>query len=240
MKSTIKNIAIAAVAASSIGLVGCGGADKNVWIADNTGTLGYVNVDTGEVTVVGAMGVTMTDIAFDPEGNLYGITFSDFYSIDKETGEATLIGPHNNDSGAKNALVFDTDGTLYAAWDALYTIDTATGASNLIGNGGTVYVSSGDLAFHKGDLYLSSNDSANGIDELVTLDVATGGATEIGELGVSSTFYGLLSNKNTLYAVQGTTIFSLDAATAESTEVVNYGENGLGLAWGSAFESEAK
>ncbi|MCG8671833.1 MAG: hypothetical protein MI867_20685 [Pseudomonadales bacterium] len=240
MKNKIKTIALATIAASSIGLTGCGGADKNLWLADNTGNLGYVNVDTGEVTVVGAMGVTMTDIAFDPDGNLYGITFSDLYSIDKDTGVATLIGPHNNDSGAKNSLVFDADGVLYAAWDALYTIDTATGLSNLIGNGGTVYVSSGDLAFHKGELYLSSNDSGNGVDELVSLDVATGGATEIGELGESSTLYGLSSNKNSLYGVQGTTVFTIDTATAEKTEVVNYADNGLSVAWGSAFESEAK
>ena len=182
----------------------------------------------------------MTDIAFDPEGNLYGITFTDLYSIDKETGVATLIGNHQNDSGAKNALVFSKDGTLYSAWDALYTIDPATGMSTLIGNAGDVYRSSGDLAFFKDELYMSSHDEVNGGDELLVMSTLDGSALGVGSLGEEATFYGLSANKNTLYTVQGTTIYSVDPETGVLTEEASFADQGLGAGYGSAFETEAK
>lgn len=228
-----------ALLASSVALTGCV-PDKNIWIADSAGGLGYVNVDTGEVTLVGNTETVFTDIAFDPDGNLYGITFSALYTIDKATAQATLIGPHNNDSGAKNSLVFSSDGTLYAAWDALYTIDTTTGMSNLIGNGGTVYSSSGDLAFHKGNLYMTSVDNVDLTDELHLMDPLTGASEEIGTIGDRYRFFGLSSNKNTLYTIEGTTIYSVNPTTAELTQVASFAGSELTSVMGSAFEGEAK
>jgi len=45
---------------------------------DSTGNLGKVDVASGAATLVGNMGHSMTDIAFDSNGNLYGITSSEF------------------------------------------------------------------------------------------------------------------------------------------------------------------
>ncbi|MDX1693459.1 MAG: hypothetical protein R3208_06825 [Ketobacteraceae bacterium] len=241
MKDVIRKIAVSSAISGALVLSGCGGqTETRLWVSDAEGDLGYVNVDTGEVTVVGNMGVQMTDIAFDPQGNLYGITFTQLYAINKDTAEATLIGAHNNDSGSKNSLVFDNDGTLYAAWDALYTIDVSSGMSNLIGNGGTVYRSSGDLAFHKGELYLASRSSAGTGDDLVVLSTLDGGSALVGPLGDQPVFYGLSSNKKSLYTVSGTTVYSVDPATADISEVVSFADSEIGPAFGSAFPNEAK
>jgi MYXO-CTERM domain-containing protein len=119
-------------AASLLLLSGAASASPILWVGDGDGTLGTVDVATGTATVIGEMGLTMTDIAFDPLGNLWGL----------------------------NSLVFGADGTLYAANSGLYTINTTTGAATLVGSGGG-YGSSGDLAFIGDSLYLSSVSGDN-------------------------------------------------------------------------------
>jgi sugar lactone lactonase YvrE len=129
-----------------------------LWSGDSSGRLGTVDVATGDVNVIGSMGVTMTDIAFDPDGNLWGITFGSLYKIDKTTATSTLVG---NLGTSANSLVFNSSGVLYTANSSLYTIDTTTGAASLVGNGGDSYSSSGDLAFVDGNLFLSSTGGDN-------------------------------------------------------------------------------
>ena len=43
-------------------------------VDDAVGNLGTVDVATGSASVIGNMGVTMTDIAFSPTGQLFGVT----------------------------------------------------------------------------------------------------------------------------------------------------------------------
>jgi len=202
-----------------------------LWVGDNSGTLGTVDVDTGNVNVIGSMGVTMTDIAFDPSGNLYGVTFSALYSINKVTGSTTQIGSLGGAS--VNSLVFDSAGNLYAANNSLYTINVATGAATVVGTGGS-YSSSGDLAFIGGELFLSSVG-----DSLFKLDTLTGIGTLVGAIG-SSAVYGLATDNNIdLYGLTSTTVLSINTATGAGSALVNYGGQGLNAAWGSAFLSEA-
>lgn len=235
----LKEKIIAAIGVAAL-LSGCGGGSNDLWIVDKDGGLGYVNVTTGQLTYIGNMGVVLTDIAFDPQGNLYGISFGDLYSINKQTAQVTMIGSHNNGTGAKNSLVFSSDGRLFAAWDALYTLDVATGTSTLIGNGGDTYRSSGDLAFHKGKLYMSSRDIDSTGDELLEMNIANGSGTSVGTLGAESLYYSLSSNRSKLYTVKGTQIYSVDPTTAALTAVANYAGGALGLANGSGFANEAK
>ena len=48
-------------------------------VDDSSGILGRVDVATGSVSVIGNMGVVMTDIAFNPTGQLFGLSFTGFY-----------------------------------------------------------------------------------------------------------------------------------------------------------------
>lgn len=205
-----------------------------LWVDDSSGKLGKVDVATGAVTMVGDMGIAMTDIAFDPSGNLFGISFSKLYSINQVSAVPTLIG----DLGTSlNSLVFSSIGTLYGANTSLYSIDTLTGHASNIGNGGVAYGSSGDLAFVNGNLYLSSTSPVS--DSLIQIDKATGAGTNIGSIGVRNVF-GMATNDNVhLYGVAGTSIYSIDPLTGYGDFLVNYGGHGLGAANGTAFFYES-
>lgn len=201
-----------------------------LWVGDGDGTLGTVDVATGTATVVGQMPVTMTDIAFDPSGNLWGITFTQLYQINPTTAAATLVG---NLGTSANSLVFGADGTLYTANSSLFTVNTSTGAASLIGGGGR-YGSSGDLAFIGGNLYLSSVG-----DNLFAINTATGVGTLVGPIGFSSVFGLATDNNIDLYGITGTNVLGISTATGAGTILVNYAGTSLGGAFGSAFLSES-
>jgi hypothetical protein len=136
-------------------------ADPILWVNDSNGVLGTVDVSTGNVHVIGNTGAALTDIAFAPNGDLYGISFENLYSINPVTAvtaAATVVGATDIPDGI--ALVFGSDGTLYGAGNRstyLYSINPATGAATSLGNIG--FRSAGDLAFIGSDLYLSSHSN---------------------------------------------------------------------------------
>ncbi|MDX2035789.1 MAG: PEP-CTERM sorting domain-containing protein [Isosphaeraceae bacterium] len=202
-----------------------------LWIGDSTGRLGKVDVGTNTVSVVGGMGVVMTDLAFSPTGDLYGMSFTNLYKIDKSTGASTLIGAHGISGG--NALVFGADGTLYGAGGALlYSINTGTGAGSLLGNMG--YSSGGDLAFQGGNLFLATSSN------LVQISLPSASGTLVGAFGGGRNLvYGMATAGGILYGVNNTSIFSIDSATGAGTALINYGGQGLGNAYGTTFFAEA-
>lgn len=203
-------------------------------VHDSTGVLGTVDVTTGTANVIGNMGVVMTDIAFSPTGALYGLTFTGLYSINPTTAAATFIGNHNVPGG--NALVFGTDGTLYAAGfnsTSLFTVNPSTGATTSLGVTG--FASGGDLAFFAGDLYLASSAS-----QLVKIDLGNVANTVlVGAFGVGGVFGLATGDDGNLYAVAGTSIYTVNAATGAATNPVNFGGQGLGSAFGQSFFTES-
>ncbi len=208
-------------------------AAQVLWIDDDQGRLGTVDVGTGAVTVVGNMGVVMTDIAFAADGTLYGTTFTGLYKINTTTAATTFIGSTGLSGG--NALVFGTDGTLYtAAYDTsnLYKLNSSTGAATNLGGVGAS--SAGDLAFNGGNLYMTSTDN-----NLVKINLSPVGGTNVGSLGFSSAFGLATAANGVLYGVSGTSIYSIDPTTGHGTFVLNYSGHGLGAANGTSFITEA-
>ncbi|MFV0475241.1 MAG: VPLPA-CTERM sorting domain-containing protein [Pikeienuella sp.] len=204
-----------------------------MYVSDSDGGIGTIDTVTGLATYIGVTGTVLTDIAFDTTGNLFGVDFTSFYSVDTTTGRATRIGDHGV-TGA-NALVFGDDGTLYAAGQArLFTIDTATGAGNYLGNSG--FSSGGDLAFSTaGDLYLASS-----YNQLVKLDLNDlwNGSSVVGDLGVSN-MYGLATGPDgAMYGVAGDMIYTIDLATGVASNGVRSSVPGI-TAYGQAFYTEA-
>ncbi len=204
-----------------------------LWIDDANGTIGRVDVATGTPTLVGSSGVALTDIGFDPSGNLWGISFTNLYSINKATGAATNVGLLGL-SGA-NALVFASDGTLYTAatnTNGIYSVNTATGAATLLGNTG--FSSAGDLAFNGGNLYLTSTTN-----QLIRINLANPAlSAAVGPLGFSNVFGLATADNGITYGVSGTQIFSVNLATGAGTLVTSYGAP-LSSANGTAFITEA-
>lgn len=208
--------------------------DPILWISDITGRLGTVDVATGQSQVIGPEGVFITDIAFDAQGDLWGVSFNNLYRINTDTGAAMLVGATGIPNG--NALVFGSDGTLYAAGaqsTSLYSINTATGAATALGDVGAL--SAGDLAFFGGELYLSSAS-----DELIHIDLAPVSGTPVGPFGEFHNVFGMArGDDGVLYGVAGTDVFSIDVATGQGTLVVDYGGDALRGASGTAFVLEA-
>ncbi len=105
-------------------------------------TLGKVNLSTGTVERIGALGMTCRALACDLEGNLYAISDKgEFCSVDPETGEATIIG--NTGAGSAvylQSMAFDhnTERLFWAQTNdalngSLHEINPATGTATPLG-----------------------------------------------------------------------------------------------------------
>ncbi len=221
--------AVAMLAAKSAG------AAPIMFVNDERNQLAKVDVANGSVNVLGVMltpGDVMTDIAFDPFGNLWGISFAGLWRIDATNAATTFVGAHGIDTG--NALVFGSDGTAYAAGAVstnLFSLNLVTGLGVSLGSMGVS--SGGDLAFNGGNLFLASSDST-----LVRVNPTNGAPTPIGPFGVPGMFGLATGDNGVLYGVAGTGIYSVNSATGAATLVETF-DAGLGNAFGQAFQGEA-
>jgi len=97
--------------------------------------LATVHLATGTASTVGTgIGTNMISLEVAADGTMYGIGYIDrlLYQISQATGTATPIG----DTGISfnMDLAFDSAGVLYATvGNNIWTIDTSTGASTLLG-----------------------------------------------------------------------------------------------------------
>jgi streptogramin lyase len=179
-------------------------------------SLAIADIDTGEASLVGFFGLsrgeTMTDIALDPLGRLWGVSFSRLYEIDPITAATTLVGTHGV-SGA-NALVFDEDGTAYLAGSrnrSLFTLDPETAGATRVGPLGVA--SAGDLAFHDGALHLLVEHSGN--DAIAVVDPDAGSASVVGSTGQNRA-YGLASVGGDLVMASRDDFFTIDPVTGDA------------------------
>ncbi len=116
-----------------------------------------IDTETGTTTPVGAPGVEIRGMAFDPtDGTLFGSTgagFDQIYIIDKTNGAATLIGS-TGFGGSTPDIHFDDDGNLFGSKGGggsinnLVAIDKTTGAGTVIGSIGFPAVAG--MAFSRG------------------------------------------------------------------------------------------
>lgn len=207
-----------------------------LWIHDASGNLGTYDIASDSVAVIGNMGVVMTDIAFDPNGNLFGIDFNSLYSIDPTTASTIFIG-NLGMLGGSNALVFGSDGTLYGAGSStnLYSINTSTGAGTLLGDMG--FSASGDLAFNNGKLYLAANTLP--YDTLVVIDPIIYSGTAIGSFGFDFVYGLATGDDGVLYGIANTSVFTVDILTGAGTIIADFSGEGIGFSNGSSFIGEA-
>lgn len=141
---------------------------------------------------IGAFGAQITDIAMTDDGHLYGVSFSNFYSVDPQTGQTQLIGSMGvNDvnglaSVGNRLLASSTRGSFYY-------VNRGSGRATRAGAFGQGVVSSGDLSLGPGGvLYLTapSGSRIGGPDRLMRVDPVTGAATQVGNTGLNA-IYGL-------------------------------------------------
>jgi hypothetical protein len=103
-----------ATTAILLGMVGAAKADVNLWIDDDSGNIGLVDITTGVVSKVSFTAVDLTDIGFVGT-QMYGTSFSTLYSIDDTTGASSAItGWGGVGDGGMNAMVGNGPGLLVA------------------------------------------------------------------------------------------------------------------------------
>jgi hypothetical protein len=125
--------------------------------------LAVVDASTGEVQKLGNLSANISDIAFSPQGRLFGITSERLFEINPVTAALTDLGAHGIPDA--NGLVFSGDGKLYVAarsQQRVFVISDVTQPQintpiNLSGLGATGS-SNGDISFIGADLILASTN----------------------------------------------------------------------------------
>ncbi len=199
-----------------------------IYASLGNGDLVAVDTDHGTSALVAHTHKVWFDIAFAPDGRLYGSDTNQLFVIDPVSGSSSLIGAFGT---FINGLTFVGD-TLYASgaiW--LYTIKLSSGAATRVGT--TNYGSSGDLQWFQGALYMTAFTPWN--DQLVRLDPMTGQAELVGDIGFRSV-YGLAASPSQLFGItQDGDLLALDVHTGAGTRLGGIG----GSAYGASSQPKA-
>jgi len=214
-------------------------ADSILYVDDSNGGLAKVDADTGSTTFIGNMGVVMTDIAMNSNGAMYGISFSNLYSINIITAATTNIGSFGSGINDLNALVFGSNGTLYSAGyndTKLYTLNTLTGTATAL-TGSTGVDSAGDLAFNPDNSSNLYESDTNGALVKVSLGPPVSG-TVIGSFNVSNgdDMYGMATGTDgVLYGLADSDIYSIKTSTGKATYLSDFSDPTHNFCEGSAY-----
>ena len=195
-------------------------------VVDSTGVIGSVDLVTGEFVEILDTDISLTDIDVDPNGNVFGISSSELYSIDLETELVTSLGSHG--VAGLLALEIGEDGTFYATSGSrqdVYTLDPSDGAATSIGTFPFSVQSAGDLQFINNTLYLSDRN------ELISLDVEGGtlnDTTLVGSFGLDSgSILGITVDEDgdPVGLTDTGDILALDISTGEATQIGTIEDN---------------
>ncbi len=183
-------------------------------LVHDSSTLFEIDLPSGELRRVGMFPVSLNDIALAPDGTFYGASteVGGLVRVDYVSVTYEIVAPV---FGSFNALDVGPDGTLYgAADDVVYAFDLASGAAREVARLPPGLLSSGDLAFVEGRLYVSAfRDVADLDDTLVGVDLGSGRSVAIGRIGhdcvwalapLGPTLYGLTCNGQLLELDLGT------------------------------------
>lgn len=204
-----------------------------------------LDINNCTTTSLGSGANALTDIALTPSGNLYGIDFYNFYSVNTTNGSLTLISTIDTFGSGFNSLMGYNDEYVLAVRinSGLYKIHTNTGDTTLIGMLG--YYPSGDLTRYKEFYYM-----ADAMNQLIRfkLDFANNAISDIEVVGTMNTpgnaIYGIVtvgtvtceSDDLQIIAFEGTSIYSVNPDNANCLELCPSSSN-IGAS-GAASSSE--
>ena len=125
-----------------------------IYISSSNNAIYRLNIDECTNTFLVQVNRQVYDIAFHPDGTLYGISGNGtFFVIDTLTGQTTNI--HFFGGQTFNSLTIGADGLVYTIGNdgELWTYNLVTDTATYIGDIG--YDATGDLAFYKAKFYVA-------------------------------------------------------------------------------------
>jgi len=185
---------------------------------------------------IGNFGVQMTDIAFNTDGTLYGVSTSNLYTIDPTTAATTWA--QSNPVSGMNALGNFGSGQFYAAQynnGYFYTLDLNVSPSwtynGQYADSTGAYQSSGDIwVTGGGTVYATIRRGSNGY--LATVNPTNAMVTIVAPISgsVPADLYGLIENgAGDLLVLRE----NKDVLRLEGNTLVDTGINTLGTVYGS-------
>lgn len=229
MKKLLSSLVLSVAAISTLTTSAQAGT---FYVSTNRNQIGAIDESTGSYTQL-ASTPTFTDIALDPLDELWGITFSQLYSVNLDTQTYNYVG---NLGATLNALGFTDDGALYGSGGSgFYSIDTSSGRASLISSI-SGFSSSGDIVFDAARNLFWATSSGDSLWS-ITQD---GVATKVGNIGYR-TVYGLaFGDDGTLfgYTANGNQL-ALNIETGAGTFVRKISGLNSENIWGAASEPDA-
>lgn len=177
-----------------------------VFVITTGGDLYSINIVNCTSRHISSTGLGYADIAFTPDGVLWGFVDSNIYIIDTVTGNFTLLGNTGIDA---ISLVAFNDSTLLVESDLkLYGIRTNDASSFYIDTIG--YWALGDLTWYDNDLYLTTSFrlikielNASGTDIISVTEVNSISMPTINSEGAATS--GFVGDYNSIIGFSGRT-----------------------------------
>jgi hypothetical protein len=221
-------------------LTSCTFASAQVLVAIDSGrAISRIDPITGAKTVfknATANAGTTAGLAVDLATNVLYLASSStdsLYTLDVNTGNATLVGPFGDATIVMHGLEIDAStGTLYGASGGgsnfnLYTISKVTGAATLVGPLGLSSFTNLCYDLTSNTMYATNSNT----DSWYMVNLATGAATLIGPLSGPTNPNGLAYDlaSNTIYLVDNNTdsLYTVNRATGSATLVGPTGAGNL-------------
>ena len=207
-------------------------ADNIAYATLPGGDFGTLDLDTGAYSFLGNSGVTLAGLAVE-NGTLYGVDFhvlsgGTLYAANPTNGSLSAVGTSTtiyDDFGGTAGGLFAVD-----SFANLYSINSATGATTLIGATGILHFGSWRcLSSGATNLYF-----ANGSD-LYAVDTNTGTASPVGNMGgpeISTMVMegGILYGGQTVPGLQVDTLDPMTGAATAGAMVTGTSDAVFGLA----------
>jgi hypothetical protein len=197
-------------------IVGSAAHASAVYVAGFSGQFGTIDLGTGAYTSIGtthlgAVTQPLLNGMSVANGTLYGQTVSGvntIYSVDPTNGALTVIGTNSSNAATLGSTL---SGGLYAlnSGGDLYSVNTSTGATTLIGALGVGFFGFSSLSSNSNTLYFTS-----GAGNLYTVNTNTGLATLVGP---SCQCLASAVSGGTLYAFDGSRVDTINTGTGAVT-----------------------